>query len=99
MKLRGLILSIIITTMATIASAHAPLYVVNGVVVESIEHIPHENIESIEMLPADEETVAKWGIEASEPRSPFCMSSSINLLHSSSETIPWNSPLISCCLA
>lgn len=66
MKLRGLILSIIITTMATIASAHAPLYVVNGVVVESIEHIPHENIESIEMLPADEETVAKWGIEASD---------------------------------
>lgn len=48
------------------AYAYKPLYVVNGTVVESIEHIPHENIERIDNLPANEETIAEWGIEASE---------------------------------
>lgn len=48
------------------AYAYKPLYVVNGVVVDSIEHIPHENIERIDNLPADEDTIAKWGLEASE---------------------------------
>ena len=33
--------------------AQQPLYVVNGSVVESIEHIPQEDIESIDVLPAD----------------------------------------------
>lgn len=47
-------------------SAHGPLYVVNGVVVESIDGIAQNDIETIETLPADEETIAKWGIEASE---------------------------------
>jgi hypothetical protein len=47
-------------------SAHGPLYVVNGVAVESIEGIAQSDIETIETLPADEETIAKWGIEASE---------------------------------
>ena len=46
--------------------AYKPLYVVNGEVVESIEHIPHENIERIDNLPADEETIATWGLGASE---------------------------------
>jgi hypothetical protein len=50
---------------ATLA-AREPLYVVNGEVVASIEHIPHEDIESIDVLPADEETIARWGVEASE---------------------------------
>lgn len=48
------------------AQAYKPLYVVNGEIMESIEHIPHEDIESIDNLPANEETIAKWGIEASE---------------------------------
>lgn len=48
------------------AYAYKPLYVVNGAVVESIEHIPHDDIERIDNLPANEETIAKWGIEASE---------------------------------
>ena len=46
--------------------AYKPLYVVNGTVVESIEHIPHENIERIDNLPANEETIAEWGLRASE---------------------------------
>lgn len=46
--------------------AQQPLYVVNGKVVESIEGIPHDDIESIDVLPADEETIAVWGLAASE---------------------------------
>lgn len=57
----------ILAMLCTIeAYAYKPLYVVNGCVVESIEHIPHENIERIDNLPANEETIAEWGIEASE---------------------------------
>lgn len=48
------------------AYAYKPLYVVNGVVVDNIEHIPHENIERIDNLPANEETIAEWGLGASE---------------------------------
>ena len=46
--------------------AQQPLYVVNGEIVESISDIPQEDIESINVLPADEETIAEWGIIASE---------------------------------
>ena len=47
-------------------SAREPLYVVNGRVVATIDDIPHEDIESIDVLPADEESVALWGEGASE---------------------------------
>lgn len=57
----------ILAILCSIAAyAYKPLYVVNGVVVDSIEHIPHENIERIDNLPADEDTIAKWGLGASE---------------------------------
>ena len=46
--------------------AQQPLYVVNGRVVESIEGIPQSDIESINVLPADEDTIAEWGLAASE---------------------------------
>lgn len=46
--------------------AQQPLYVVNGEIVESISDIPQEDIESIDVLPADEETIAEWGLAASE---------------------------------
>ena len=42
------------------------MYVVNGSVVPDIDHIAHEDIESIDHLPADDETIAKWGLGASE---------------------------------
>ena len=51
---------------ATALWAQQPLYVVNGRVVESIEGIPHDDIESIDVLPADEDTIAEWGLAASE---------------------------------
>lgn len=47
-------------------SAQRPMYVVNGTVVDSIEHIPHEDIENIEVLPADEQTIRQWGEGAGE---------------------------------
>lgn len=52
--------------MSTSLWAQQPLYVVNGRVVESIEGIPQSDIESINVLPADEETIAEWGLAASE---------------------------------
>lgn len=46
--------------------AQQPLYVVNGKVVESIDNIPQTDIESIDVLPADEDSIALWGARASE---------------------------------
>lgn len=46
--------------------ARGPLYVVNGTKVESIEHIEQANIAHIDVLPATEETIAEWGMEATE---------------------------------
>lgn len=48
------------------AVAQQPLYVVNGKIVDSIEHIAQSDIESIDVLPADEDTIAQWGMAASE---------------------------------
>lgn len=48
------------------AVAQQPLYVVNGMVVDGIESIPQSDIESIDVLPADEQTIAQWGMAASE---------------------------------
>lgn len=41
-----------------------PLYIVNGKVAEAIHAIPPEEIEHVEMLPADEETIARYGERA-----------------------------------
>ncbi len=51
-----------------IGTSHAqrPMYVVAGKVVESIDDIPHENIERIDVLPADDSTIAEWGSAAHE---------------------------------
>ena len=43
---------------------NAPLYIVNGVEMESVKHIPEENIEHIDHLAANEENVAKYGERA-----------------------------------
>lgn len=48
------------------AVAQQPLYVVNGKIVDGIEHIEQSDIESIDVLPADEQTIAQWGMAASE---------------------------------
>lgn len=59
------LLSTLLLSIATLW-AREPLYVVNGAIVPSIKHIPHEDIERIDVLPADEDTIAKWGTAASE---------------------------------
>lgn len=50
--------------VAVTAAAQEPLYVVNGVVQRSAPTVPPEEIEKIETLPADEETIALYGPEA-----------------------------------
>ena len=52
--------------VVAVAAAHEPLYIVNGEVMTSIDHIQHEDIESIDVLPADEEAIARWGQAASD---------------------------------
>jgi len=42
-----------------------PLYIVNGKIVGEIASIPPSDIESVEELPADEQTIARYGEEAS----------------------------------
>lgn len=64
--MRHLVLAILLFTASYAACARGPLYVVNGTIVQSIEHIAQEDIEHIDTLAADEDTIAKWGIEASE---------------------------------
>ena len=46
------------------AWAQKPLYIVNGVEMESVKHISEKNIEHIDHLPANEESVAKYGERA-----------------------------------
>ena len=46
------------------AWAQRPLYIVNGVEMESVRHIPEANIEHIDQLEANETTVAKYGKRA-----------------------------------
>ena len=50
--------------VSTTAQTQTPLYIVNGVEMESVQHIPEQNIEHIDHLPANEETVAKYGERA-----------------------------------
>lgn len=50
--------------LAGAAAAQEPLYIVNGAVRQEIRSIPPEQIERIETLPADEETIAAYGPEA-----------------------------------
>lgn len=58
--------SYILLMLATIvpAAAQQPLYIVNGVVSEQIASIPPGDIETVESLPADEQTIARYGERA-----------------------------------
>ncbi|MDE7123471.1 MAG: Plug domain-containing protein [Alistipes sp.] len=47
------------------AAAQRPLYIVNGVERDDIASIPPADIERVEELPADDETVARYGQRAS----------------------------------
>lgn len=50
--------------LAVSAAAQTPLYIVNGVETDDIRHIPSSDIESVEELPADEQSVARYGVKA-----------------------------------
>ena len=55
MRRLSIIFTLIVASLTTLA-AREPLYVVNGTRVTTIEDIPHEDIERIDVLPANEET-------------------------------------------
>lgn len=54
----------ILHSVSASAQTQTPLYIVNGVEMESVRHIPEENIEHIDHLEANEESVAKYGERA-----------------------------------
>lgn len=64
--MRVFVVALLLLLFGPVAVAQGPLYVVNGEVVESIDHIPHEDIERVDVLAADEDTIARWGMAASE---------------------------------
>lgn len=61
-----IILTVLFSASAFIlnAAAQEPLYIVNGEPREHIRNIPPEWIENAERLPADEETIARYGERA-----------------------------------
>ncbi len=61
---RFLIILLLALCPAFAAAQQGPLYIVNGVEMESVAHIPEEDIESITTLAADEQTIAKYGERA-----------------------------------
>lgn len=64
-KMRHLLLPCTLLA-ATAVAAQRPLCIVNGERRTDIEAIPPADIERMEELPADEETIARYGEEASE---------------------------------
>lgn len=65
MKKQLILLFTLIFTGIFSAAAQDPIYVVNGQVVSDIRNIPPGDIESTEMLPADEQAIARYGTKAS----------------------------------
>lgn len=63
MKRYFLFISTLLAATLPVA-AQQPLYIVNGVETEQIASIPPDDIENVEMLPADEETIARYGDKA-----------------------------------
>lgn len=63
MKRYALLLYILFLAAAVRAATPRPqpLYIVNGKETSEIRSIPPEDIENVEMLPADEETIARYG--------------------------------------
>lgn len=56
---------LVLLAAALPAAAQRPLYIVNGEERQQIADIPPEEIERVEELPADEETIARYGERAS----------------------------------
>ena len=66
MKRYALLLYILFLAAAVRAATPRPqpLYIVNGKETSEIRSIPPEDIENVEMFPADEETIARYGQRA-----------------------------------
>lgn len=62
--IRLAVLTVALATCRGLSRAQGPLYVVGGEPMRSIGHIAQSDIESIESLPADEETIARYGEDA-----------------------------------
>lgn len=58
-----LVLSVLWLSAAA-QSSREPLYIVNGVIRSSVSDIEEENIEKIETIPADEQSVSQYGPQA-----------------------------------
>ncbi len=70
MNLKNILLALIscvIFTVQAVAVTHEPLYIVNGVErpAEEVDDIPPAEIEQMDILPADEVSIAKYGDKAS----------------------------------
>lgn len=63
--MKRLITLLLLIYCATTAWAQQPLYIVNGEVQSNISEIDPDIIERVEELPADEETIARYGAQAS----------------------------------
>ena len=65
------ITTILVTAVATfgsllsVAQSAAPLYIVNGREMSDVKHIPQSDIESIETLEVNDESIARYGTRAS----------------------------------
>lgn len=64
MKKYVLFLFALLFAAAIQAAAPKPIYIVNGKETKEIQSIPPGDIEHVEMLPADEETIARYGQRA-----------------------------------
>ncbi len=53
-----------ILSLPLFGQQHHPLYIVNGKPSEEIHTIPPQDIEHVEELPADEQTIARYGTKA-----------------------------------
>ena len=59
--MKHIILTLWLVCSAGTLAAQKPLYIVNGTPRDEIASIPPDEIESLEALPADEETIARYG--------------------------------------
>ena len=62
--MKRIVLSFVLVFSLGTLAAQKPLYIVNGTPRDEIASIPPDEIESLEALPADEETIARYGDKA-----------------------------------
>lgn len=63
--MKRIVLSLLFAGLSSGLRAQQPLYIVNGAPREEIASIPPDDIETIDELPADEESIARYGERAS----------------------------------